>query len=200
MSRHNTVCEKHPFTGLLICVMLAAYLGGCAVAAVGAVAVVSVDIARDRRTLGTYVDDNSVEMKIRSSLKQDSQISDDAHLSVTSMNGIVLLTGEVPDHQQGRRAVAIARGYSEARQVINQLNVAPKTSVSSHVSDSWITTKVKSVLAVNSGVSADRVKVVTERGTVYMMGVVTREEADAAVEATRRLRGVTRIVKVFEYI
>ncbi|MCZ7597232.1 MAG: BON domain-containing protein [Gammaproteobacteria bacterium] len=115
--------------------MLSLYLGACAAAAVGTVVVASVDIARDRRTVGTYVDDNAVEIKIRRELKRDSQISDGAHISVTSMNGIVLLTGEVTQPEEARRAVAIARGYTEARQVINQLGVAEPSSFGSRTRD-----------------------------------------------------------------
>jgi len=186
--------------GAFICAVLSLYLGACAAAAVGTVVVASVDIARDRRTVGTYVDDNAVEIKIRRELKRDGQISDGAHISVTSMNGIVLLTGEVTQPEEGRRAVAIARGYTEARQVINQLGVAEASSFGSRTRDSWITTKVKTALLRSPDVEAGRVKVVTERATVYMLGMVTRQEADAAVEAARQLRGVERIVKVFEYL
>ncbi len=186
--------------GAFICAVLSLYLGACAAAAVGTVVVASVDIARDRRTVGTYVDDNAVEIKIRRELKRDSQIGDGAHISVTSMNGIVLLTGEVTQPEEARRAVAIARGYTEARQVINQLSVAEVSSFGSRTRDSWITTKVKTALLRSPDVEAGRVKVVTERATVYMLGMVTRQEADAAVEAARQLRGVERIVKVFEYL
>lgn len=185
---------------LLVCALATLYLAACAAAAVGTVIVTSVDIARDRRTVGTYVDDNAVEVKIRRALRNDTQIGGGTRISVTSMNGIVLLTGEVATNEQGRRATGIARGYTEARQVINQLVIAPVSTFGNRSHDSWLTTKAKSALLFDRSVSADRIKVVTDRATIYLMGVVTREEADAAVEATHQLRGVDRIVKVFEYI
>jgi osmotically-inducible protein OsmY len=185
---------------LLVCALLSIYLSACAVAAVGTVLVTSVDIALDRRTFGTYVDDNAVEIKIRRAFRNDTQIGSNAQISVTSMNGIVLLTGEVESNEQGRRAIAIARGYTEARQVVNQLTVGATSTLRNRAYDSWLTTKVKTALVRSSDVEANRVKVVTERANVYMLGMVTRREADAAVEATQHLRGVERIVKLFEYI
>ncbi len=185
---------------VLLCALAGLYLAACAAAAVGTVVVTSVDIARDRRTVGTYVDDNAVEWKIRRALQNDTQIGGGTDISVTSWNGVVLLTGEVAANEQGRRAVGIARGYTEARQVINQLVVAPTSRFTERSHDAWLTTKAKSALLAARDVSAGRIKVVTDRATIYLMGMVTRAEADAAVAATRQLRGVQRIVKVFEYI
>ncbi|KAA3628945.1 MAG: BON domain-containing protein [Proteobacteria bacterium] len=200
ISNTNRATVGRSRRALAACVLLAMYLGGCAVATVGTVLVTGVDIARDRRTVGTYVDDNAVEIKIRRALRQDSQFGPNTHISVTSMNGIVLLTGEVVQHEQSRRAAGIARGYTEARQVINQLTIEPVAGFTSRTRDSWITTKSKSALLTAPGVSAGRVKIVTEGATVYLLGMVSRAEADAAVNAIRKIRGVQRIVKVFEYI
>ncbi len=196
--------SKSPTPGcwpsLVLCLVASIYLGACAAAAVGSVLVTSVDIARDRRTVGTYVDDNAVELKIRHAIRQDTEIGGGVHISVTSVNGVVLLTGEVANNAQGRRAVGIARGFTEARQVVNQLVIAPVSTFSNRNFDSWLTTKAKSSLITSRDVSAGDIKVVTERATIYLMGVVTRAEADAAVAALQQLRGVERIVKVFEYI
>jgi osmotically-inducible protein OsmY len=190
----------NPASVLAVCGVLCLYLAGCAVAAVSTVLVTSVDIARDRRTVGTYVDDNAVEIKIRRSISRDGQIGSGTHISVTSMNGIVLLTGEVSRNEQARRAAGIARGYTEARQVINQLTVSEPSTFSERSHDTWITTKIKTALITSRDVDAGRIKVVTEAANVYLMGVVTRAEADAAVEEAKGVRGVERIVKVFEYI
>ncbi len=190
--------HRQTAAGILLSALLA--LGGCVAASVGAITVASVDIARDPRTVGTYFDDNTVELKIRHALLRDALIDRDANLSVTTVNGIVLLTGEVPKAEQSSRAAAIARGFSEVREVINQLSVGASTPLTSRTQDSWITGKVKSSLVVASGVSAGEIKVVTENGTVYLMGLVDVQQADAAVEIARGIRGVQRIVKVFEYI
>jgi len=188
------------FGPLALLTVLCLYLGGCAVAAVGTVLVTSVDIARDRRTVGTYVDDNAVEFKIRHALARDKQLDPRADIDVTSMNGIVLLTGEVPRREDARRAAGIARGYTEARQVVNQINIGETSSPTGRSGDAWITAKTKTALMRSRGVRSGRVKVVTRGAVVYLMGMVTRAEADAAVEAARGVRGVQRIVKLFEYI
>jgi osmotically-inducible protein OsmY len=201
MTRNSPVeTDFRRFGRLVVCTVLCLYLAGCAVAAVGTVLVTSVDIARDRRTVGTYVDDNAVELKIRHALARDPHIGRDTQIGVTSMNGIVLLTGEVARREEARRAAGIARGYTEARQVINQLHLGETADFSSRSRDTWITTRTKSSLMRSRDVSSGRVKVVTRGSIVYLMGIVTRSEADAAVEAARRVRGVERIVKVFEYL
>ena len=181
-------------------VIVFSLLSGCAATAITTVLVTSVDMALDRRTVGTYVDDNSVEVKIRRAINKDPQIGKNVHISVTTMNGIVLLTGEAEHHDQIRRAIGISRGYTEARHVVNQISITDKAKVSGRTKDSWITTKTKAAIVKARGVKARRIKVVTERGNVFLLGMVTTAEADKAVEAARGVRGVNRITKVFEYL
>jgi osmotically-inducible protein OsmY len=173
---------------------------GCVSATLGAAIITSVDIATDRRTIGTYVDDNAVEIKIRRAIGKDSEIGPNVNISVTSMNGIVLLTGQASRQEQTRRAAAISRGYTEAREVINQVVLADKTTFSSRSKDSWITTKVKTALVRSRDVKASKVKVVTENATVFLLGMVTKSEADEAVDAARSVKGVLGVTKVFEYL
>ncbi|MDH3381008.1 MAG: division/outer membrane stress-associated lipid-binding lipoprotein [Gammaproteobacteria bacterium] len=183
------------YFSLLLTVLL---LHGCAAAAVGTVA--AVDIASDRRTLGKYVDDNTVELKIRQAIRGDTTLKGKVNISVTSMNGVVLLSGEAPNTALRDRALAYARGFAEVRQVVNEIRLAGKTSWPSRMNDSWITTKVKTRLYKETRIDANRVKVVTEQGNVYLMGLVTRTEGDSAAGVARTVKGVTRVVKVFEYI
>jgi len=192
--------NKSPLQRAAALMMMLLLLGGCASATIGAAIVTTVDIATDRRTIGTYVDDNAVEIKIRHALRRDMQIGKDVNISVTCMNGIVLLTGETPRHEQARRAVALSRGYTEARQVINQISITTKSTLGSRSKDSWITTKVKTALLRDRNVKASRVKVITENRNVFLMGMVSKAEAEKAVEAARSVKGVSRVTKVFEYI
>jgi osmotically-inducible protein OsmY len=180
--------------------LAATVLGGCVAATVGAATVTTVDVAYDRRTVGTYVDDNVVEIKIRRDIRVDGDLHGNANVSVTSMNGIVLLTGQVPEARLAERAVGYARSYPEVRQVINQLDIAEKSSFASRMQDTWLTTKVKSALLASRDIESSRYKVVTEDGTVYLLGLVTQEEAQIAIDIARTVRGVQRIVKAFEYI
>ncbi len=169
-------------------------------AAVGAATVTAVDVAHDRRSIGSYIDDNNVEWKIRAAIWQDESLREQVHVSATSMNGIVLLTGETPTKVQQERIVAIAREQEEVRQIVNEMAVAGKTTMASRANDTWLTTKVKTKLFQTTSLDATRVKVVSEHSNVYLMGLVTRVEGNAAAEAARTVSGVSRVVKVFEYL
>ncbi len=162
-----------------------------------------VDIALDRRTAGKYWDDNVLEVKLRGDISQDEALGDGINVSVTALNGIVLLSGQVNNDTQRQRAEQLARKYidsGEVSNVVNELALAGKTNLSSRLNDTWITGKVKARLLNVENLPTTAVKVVTEHGKVYLLGQVTQIEAEAAVEAARTVRGVTHIVKVFEYI
>lgn len=174
-------------------------LSGCIVAAVGAAAVTTVDIVHDRRTVGAYIDDGKIEIDVRQFVIRDKQLRNNAHVSVTSLNGIVLLTGEVPDQSQKTKVANYARSVEGVRQVVDELRIAGKTAVFSRANDTWLTSKVKTQLFAKTKLDANRIKVVSEYGNVYLMGVVTREEAQRATEIARNIGGVVRVVKVFEY-
>ncbi|MFT5110966.1 MAG: osmotically-inducible protein OsmY [Parasphingorhabdus sp.] len=204
MNFSNTPLQLYKTRGSLAWRLLATsicsfYLAGCAATALGVALVTSVDIARDKRTVGTYVDDNSVEVKIRRAINRDPTIDRGVNISVTSMNGIVLLTGETPRHEQSSQAVHIARNYSEVRSVINQINISEKSRITSRSNDIWLTSKVKTRLLTTKHLRASDIKVVTERGNVYLLGMISATEGELAVNAARKVRGITRIVKVFEY-
>lgn len=174
-------------------------ISGCMVAAVGAAAVVTVDVAHDRRTVGSYIDDGKIEIDVRQFVIRDKRLRNDAHISVTSLNGIVLLTGEVPDQAQKSKVVNYARSVAGVRQVVDELRIAGKTAVFSRANDTWLTSKVKTQLFAETKLDANRIKVISEYGNVYLMGIVTREEAQRATEIARNIGGVVRVVKVFEY-
>ena len=165
-----------------------------------AATVTVVDVDLDRRTPGRYLDDNTLEVKLRGAIGNDEALGKDINVSVTVINGIVLLTGEVSTDVQRRKAGELAQGYEETRKVVNELTLAGETNITSRFNDSWLTTKVKLKLRMSPDVSASVVKVVTEHGKVYLLGLVTEAEAEAAVEVIRMVKGVTHIVKVFEYI
>lgn len=180
----------------LLCMGTGAALNGCAVVAVGGAGAA---VASDRRSAGSMLDDQSIELQIHDAYNKDEQLFDKAHINVTSYDGIVLLTGEAPSAAQRERAVHHARNVDKVRRVHDEITVAPPSSMLSRSQDTWITTKVKTQLLRNKKVAAHHIKVVTESGSVYLMGIVTRAEADAAAETARYVDGVTRVVTVFEY-
>ncbi len=172
----------------------------CAPLLIGTAMVTSVDLGTERRTLGRNIDDNLLELELRSAYRNDENLGSPVNISVTIINGIVLLTGEVHTDEQRQYAESVARGYEQTRNVVNELDLAGRSSLNSRANDTWITGKVKAVLLTADNVPSSSIKVVTERGKVYLMGLVTQEEAQAAVEAAQGVVGVTHIVKVFEYI
>ena len=165
--------------------------------------VTAIDVSLDRRTPGKYLDDNTLELKLRNDFGLDPALGADVNISVTSFNGIVLLTGEVNSDEQRQRASVVAEQYKtngEVASVANELTLAGKTNLTSRLNDIWITGKVKARLLKTPDLPASAIKVVTEHGKSYLLGRVTNAEADAAVNAIRDIRGITHIVKVFEYI
>ena len=152
------------------------------------------------RTWGSAIDDEQIETLALVNLGKASHALDDAHINVTSYNGVVLLSGEVSNNEQRELAGKTVGKINRVRQVYNELQVQDKTSFFSRTHDSWLTSKIKSKLLANSDIDSGRIKVVTEDNTVFMMGLLTSAEADQAVKVIRDTDGVQKIVKVFEYI
>lgn len=184
----------------ILIIMLAEMVIACIPVAIGTVAVTAVNVIQDRRSLGRNIDDNSLELKLRADIKRDAILGKMVHLSVTAINGLVLLTGEVQHEDQRKRAVALAESYLETRKVVDEMVQADFATLGSRTNDSWITSKVKAALLKTPGVPSSNIKVVTEKSRVYLLGLVTKHEAERAVEAVKSVRGVTHIFKVFEYI
>ncbi len=174
-------------------------LSGCIIAAVGAAAVVTVDVVHDRRTVGAYIDDSKIEIDTTQFILRDSDLRKNTHVNPTSLNGIVLLTGEAANTDQKARIERYVKSIDGVRQVVNEIRIAGKTAVFSRANDAWLTSKVKTQLFAKTKLDGNRVKVVSEYGNVYLMGIVSRDEAERATEITRNIGGVVRVVKVFEY-
>lgn len=152
----------------------------------------------DRRTSGAYVEDEGIEWRTASALRD--RLGDAVHINVTSYNRMVLLTGEAPTEAHRAEAERVAAGIANVKGIVNEIQVAGISSLTSRGNDSLITSKVKARFVDAAQFAAHHVKVVTEAGTVYLMGIVTRREADAATEVARRTDGVRKVVRVFEYI
>jgi osmotically-inducible protein OsmY len=183
----------------VICLLGLVTLGGCVATAVTVAAVTSVDVAHDRRTIGEYIDDNNIEFTVRTFLVRDDDLRKNAHISATSMNGILLLSGEAPGAELKNRVANYARDVEGVRQLVDEIQISGESGYISRTNDIWLTTKVKSVLFAKTKLDANRVKVVSEAGSVYLMGLVSREEGKNATEITRGIGGVQQVVQVFEY-
>ena len=192
--------KRRATAAALIAVFAAPLIAGCVPLLVGTATVTAIDLYSERRTFGRNVDDNALELKLRKDFLTDEKLGSGVHISVTIINGIVLLTGEVNSDEQRQHAAKLPKQYAETREVVNELELSGTTNLTSRANDSYITGKVKSKLLRADDVPSTNIKVITERGKVYLLGLVTRKEADAAVKVTQTVNGVTHIVKVFEYI
>ncbi len=156
-------------------------------------------MANDRRTSGAYVDDETIEWKIIDVLYQDEQIDEQTHLNATSYNGIVLLTGEIPSDEMRAKIGEKIRGVRGVRQFHDETSIAAPSSMMSRSGDTWITSKVKTAMLTGDTDMGARTEVVTDKGVVYLMGIVSPQEADKLTDIARRVGGVQKVVKVFEY-
>ncbi len=186
-----------PVAALLGAAALVGALSGCAPLMVGAVGT-SVLVATDRRTSGAQLEDQGIELRAGSRLRD--QFGDRARVVVTSFNRRVLLTGEVPSEADRATAVRIVAGVENVRETVDELAVMSSPSFTARSSDALVTARVKAAMVDARDLQATAVKVLTERGTTYLMGRVTQREADRATEITRSIPGVQRVVRVFEII
>jgi osmotically-inducible protein OsmY len=152
------------------------------------------------RTVGRRVEDESVEIKAMVNIRAADDAFDAAHLSVVSYNGFVLLAGQVPSEELKNKASDVVRKIRGVRRIYNELEVAAPSSGMTRTSDTWITTKVKSWLLGDTSTPGMRVKVVTEDGVVYLMGLATETEADRIANVAAGIAGVQRVVRLFEIV
>ncbi|MBS6359317.1 BON domain-containing protein [Burkholderia sp.] len=177
---------------------LAVSLQGCVLAVAGAAAGGGALVATDRRTLGAQTEDREIQVK---SLTQiNNGLPDQSHVNVTVFNRRVLLTGEVPNNASKQRAEEIVRGLNNVNGIINELSVEPAASLSSRANDSYLEGRVKAAMIAEKGISANNYKVVSERGNIYLLGLVTVDEGNRGAEVASQVPGVEKVVKVFQYI
>lgn len=153
------------------------------------------------RTTGQVIEDQSIETKIKVNMRSQEPAFKNAHFDVISHNGVVLLVGQVESEVLKARATEIAsQASTKIRRIHNELEVAGKTNLLARGNDTWIATKIRTLMLTNSEVPSGQVRVITENGTVYLMGLISELEGDNAANLARNVSGVNRVVKVFEYI
>ncbi|MBT3012533.1 MAG: BON domain-containing protein [Candidatus Thiodiazotropha sp. (ex Lucina aurantia)] len=189
------------FVSLLSICIAVLILQGCAAAVVGGAAATAA-VAHDRRTTGTIVEDQSIELKIYDLMSKDSRFKQQSSIHVTSYNLVVLLTGQAADQALRSKAEQMASSVDRVRRVVNEIEIGSTSTLVENSRDAALTTEVKVRLAKVQipGFDPLRVKVVTERGAVFLLGLITKKEADAVTDVVRHISGVRRVVRVFEYI
>jgi osmotically-inducible protein OsmY len=166
----------------------------------GAAGCASLSSDPNTRTPGVVLDDQVIESMVKREIWNSDPGFANANIVVVSFNGVLLLAGQVESDALRAKAEDIAKGLERVRRVHNEMEVAPATSMVARANDTYLTTRVKTRMMADSEVTARNIKVVTENGVVYLMGIIDRAEADRAVEVVQTVHGVQKIVKVFEYI
>ncbi len=179
--------------------MLASALQGCAVATVVAVTAGATMVA-DRRTFGKQIDDQTIEFRAHNELAKQKALSKNTNLHVVSMNGMVLIVGQAPNTYLRDLAIKTIEDVADIVVIHNQIRISSTTAVTTQSNDIWLTSRVKAALLANGDVNAKDIKVVTENSEVFLLGLVTKVEAEIVVEITRNINGVSRVFKAFEYI
>lgn len=192
MIKHRTL-----LSALALAASVAAALPGCFPVVATGVAVGTLATV-DRRSYGTQLEDQTIELKANRRLSEG--LGEKAYIYVTSYNRRALLTGDVVDEASKAEAERIVRGVDNVADVINEIRVGPISSLSSHANDTYVTSKVKARFVEANKFAANHVKVHTDSGIVFLMGLVTQAEADQATEIARNTNGVDKVVRVFEFI
>ena len=176
---------------------LSASLSGCFPIVAGGVGVGAM-MADDRRTSGIYIEDERIELRV---LTDTAKLGDKVHVNATSFNRVVLVTGEVPDEATKAKVEKLVNEVDNVKRVQNELAIARPSTLGERSNDVYVTTRVKTrfLSEGKKRFSANHVKVITEMATVYLMGLVSKDEAAAAAEIAAATPGVKRVVKVFEY-
>ncbi|MCQ4270785.1 MULTISPECIES: BON domain-containing protein [Pseudomonas] len=160
-----------------------------------------IDDDRGTRTIGSKIDDSLIETKAAVNIaKANPDLDQNSHIVVASYNGVVLLAGQTPRADLKNLAEQSAAAVQRVKRVHNELQVLPPSSALARSNDSWLTTKIKTQMLTDSVIPGSRIKVITENGIVYLLGLVTHQEANLATNKVQSVSGVQKIVKLFEYI
>ena len=191
---------KNRFIKIVPLLLICLGIGGCAPIITGAAVGIAATVAvYDHKAIKGTMEDHNISKAILSKLQANTRIAKQCHIEVSSYHGTVLLVGQAPTPFLKNKAEELAQSVPNIKRLYNELTIEGPTSFLTRTSDSWITTKVKSRLLATKGLRAERVKVLTEDSTVFLIGITNRSQADLAVRATRQVKGVEKVVKVFQY-
>ncbi|UFH48542.1 BON domain-containing protein [Pseudomonas sp. KNUC1026] len=184
----------------LLAIALCAALSGCT-SVLTATRDDSINDNRGTRTLGSKIDDSLIETKVGVNIsKANPDLAEGSHIVVSSYNGVVLVAGQTPREDLKQMAGQVAGQVQKVKTVHNELQVTQPSSLLARNNDAWLTTKIKSQMFADNSIPGSRIKVITENGIVYLLGLVTQQEATRATNLVQGVSGVQRIVKLFEYI
>jgi osmotically-inducible protein OsmY len=183
----------------ILALILASSLQQACVPVIATGAAVGASTVHDHRSVGRVVDDQGAELKASDMLLKKTALDQQSHVNFISYNGAMLITGEALTEAVKQEIGALAKSIPNVDRVYNELVISANSNLRSRSRDTWITTKIKSKITAEKGLDPTRIKVVTERNVVYLMGLVTKNEAAKAVLLARRTKGVVKVIKLFEY-
>ncbi|MCY4209899.1 MAG: BON domain-containing protein [Gammaproteobacteria bacterium] len=184
---------------LLIPLVGAPLLQGCAPAAVTATTTVVSTVMADRRTTGAIIEDEAIEIKARLALADQKKLNKRVHINFNSFNTWVLVSGEALTEEDRQAVIKLVKNVEKVTQVYDEITIAAPSSLLSRSADSVVSAKIKAKLIAERDLSSLHIKVITENGVTFLMGLVSREEGEIATEIARRTGGVQKVVKLFEY-
>jgi osmotically-inducible protein OsmY len=184
---------------IVLSLSIAFLLQGCIAAAVVTV-IGSATVASDNRSVGTQMDDQKIEFDAHAKLADLESLSEHTNLQVISVNGSVLVVGQAPNTYLRDLAIKTINEVEHIVQLHNQIRISNTTAVTTSTNDLWLTSKVKTALFGSDELDATNIKVVTENGEVFLMGLISENEASEAVNIARNVSGVNRVYKIFEYL
>ncbi|KAA1186052.1 division/outer membrane stress-associated lipid-binding lipoprotein [Photorhabdus heterorhabditis] len=188
------------FLSLLTTVCAAVMLQGCIGAAVIGSAAVATKTATDPRTIGQQVDDGTLEARVSNALNKDKQLKEQTRIITTAYQGKVLLTGQSSDSSLSDRAKQIASRVNGTQVIYNEIRQGKPVELGTASKDTWITTKVRSKILASDSVKSSNIKVVTENGEVFLLGILTKQEGNAAAKIASETDGVKRVTTAFTYL
>ena len=157
-------------------------------------------IANDRRTAGILIEDQNIELKFSSRLSENPAVDNNSHLNAVSYNGVVLIVGQTPQQDYKDLIGEFTRKIPSVKRLHNEVRVSAPNSLMNRSSDSYITSKIKTTMTFEKNFTSSAIKVVTENGEVFLMGLVSKQEAELAIAITKNVDGVQKVIDVFEYI
>ena len=184
---------------LIAILLLLGLLQGCAAVVVGA-GVGAASVAHDRRTLGTQVDDKTTAGRVISNLKEDEELDKTANINVHVYNGVLLLYGQAPNEALKNRAHQAAAQVKNIKKIHNLIRIGEPIATTTAANDLWLASKVRAQLLADERIDGLHISVTVEDSEVFLMGLVNNQEAQTAVDITRNINGVARVVKAFEYL
>ncbi len=203
IKQFKSVCKQYPASKkgsyLLLILIMASAIQGCAVATIAAVTA-GATVISDRRTFSKQIDDHSIEFIAHNELLKNKALASNTNINIVSVNGVVLVVGQAPNTYLRDLVIKTIKTTPDIVSIHNQIRIRPITSITTQSNDVWLTSKVKSTLLASGEVNGKDVKVVTENAEVFLLGLVSVKEADLVVEIVRNISGVDRVIKAFEYI